>query len=171
MFGLYPIADSVVRAILLSLIGIAWIASLVRLFGLRTLTKMTAIDLLVTLATASLLAQMIASSSWHAFIQSTLGAGMLTVWQFVYAKLRRSTGMRAALENQPRLLMRNGQFLDDVLTDARVSRSDVIAKLREHNIAEYEKVDAVVLEVTGDIAVLSGHGKAADHMLQDVANI
>ena len=160
--------DSLLRGVVLSLIGIVWIASLVRVVGLRTLTQMTAIDFLITLATASLLAQMIASTSWHSFAQSLLGATMLTVWQFIYAKVRRNSDMRGYMENQPKLLMRNGEFLDDVLKETRVTRADVIAKIRENNVSDFDKVDAVVLEVTGEISVLTGEGKASNHMLQDV---
>ncbi|MBR0552238.1 DUF421 domain-containing protein [Stakelama marina] len=169
MFGLDPAPDAIVRGILLSLIGLVWIMLLVRIAGLRTLSKMTAIDFVATLATGSLLATMVSSSSWTAFLQASVGVAMITAWQYVYARLRRVDAVRSAAENKPMLLMRHGKFLDDALAKARVTRADVLSKLREHNIAGPEKADAVVLEVTGDISILHG-GHDSPEVLREVRN-
>lgn len=156
MFGLDPIPDAILRGVVLSLVGLIWLMTIVRVAGLRTLSKMTAIDFVATLATGSLLATMVSSSSWHAFIQALIGVAMLTGWQYCYARIRRVDVVRHAAENAPMLLLRDGRFLDRALAEARVTRADILSKLREHNIAGPDKVEAVILEVTGDISVLSG---------------
>ena len=59
--------------------------------------------------------------------------------------------------------MRDGVVLRDALLETRVSEEDLIAKLREANVARFSDVCAVVLETTGNISVL--HGENADEAL------
>ena len=61
-------------------------------------------------------------------------------------------------------------MLDDVLLRTRVTRDDILGKLREANVIDLSEVYAVVLESTGDISVLHGKdGKALDaRLLKDV---
>jgi uncharacterized membrane protein YcaP (DUF421 family) len=67
------------------------------------------------------------------------------------------------MQNAPVFLMRDGQFCEDALDTTRVAKSDVIAKLREANALDLDKVHAVVLETTGDVSVL--HGDRLDERL------
>ena len=52
--------------------------------------------------------------------------------------------------------MREGEIFDAALSETRVARADLIAKLREANALRFLDVRAVVLETTGDISVLHG---------------
>ena len=70
---------------------------------------------------------------------------------------RRSFGSNL-VDNTPMLLVRDGQFIEEALTKARVTRSDVYAKLRQTNVHRMDEVLAVVLETTGDISVIHGEG-------------
>lgn len=166
MFDVTFLPDAVLRGVVLSGLGLAWVIFLVRMVGTRTLSKMTAFDFLVTLATASLLATAAASGSWSSFEQAVAAITTLIAVQYVLAVLRRRFHpVRRLLENEPVLLVRDGCFLDDAMRHARVSRDDIMAKLREANVVGLEKVSAVVLETTGDISVITG--KAHDDRLFD----
>ena len=59
--------------------------------------------------------------------------------------------------------MRDGVFLEASMASSRVSRDDVLAKLRAANVLSLSEVRAVVLETTGDISVLHG-----DHLDDDL---
>ena len=90
----------------------------------------------------------------------------LFVAQYVLAKMRKSTdNVENVLSNKPMLLMRDGVMDEAALRSARVTKSDVIAKLRESNALSLDKVRADVLESTGDISVL--HGDTFDDRLLD----
>jgi uncharacterized membrane protein YcaP (DUF421 family) len=79
----------------------------------------------------------------------------------VLARTRKfSPTFRDTIENDPTMLMRDGEFVEAALKRTRVSRADVMAKLRGANALDLSKVRAVVLETTGDISVL--HGDAVD---------
>jgi len=149
--------DIAARALALSSLALFWVILVVRVVGLRAFSKMTAFDFVVTVATGSLLAGAAQASDWGAFAQSTLGIATLLALQYAIARLRKtSDGIKAVLQNRPVLLMRNGEILQEALAATRVSEGDLIAKLREANVLDFEKVRAVVLETTGDISVLHG---------------
>jgi uncharacterized membrane protein YcaP (DUF421 family) len=57
--------------------------------------------------------------------------------------------------NTPRLLYDGSRFLDENLSDERITREDVKAKIRESGHRNMESVAAVVLETTGNVAVIS----------------
>ena len=158
--------DIATRAVVLSLIGIVWVTLVIRMIGLRSLSKMTNFDFVVTIASGSLLAGAVQASEWPAFIQALAALAALFVLQFIIAKLRQqSESFEQAIQNGPIFLMWEGKFIDDALETSRVARDDVIAKLREANVLDFGQVRAVVLETTGDISVL--HGDHLDDELVD----
>lgn len=164
MFDLSPFADHLVRGIVLSIIALLWVIALIRIVGLRSLSKMTPFDFVVTVASGSLLAGAGQASDWLAFVQSLMALAALFGGQYVLAQLRRKSAIvQDVLSNDPILLMRNGEFNEAALRQSRVTRGDVIAKLRESNALRFEQVRAVVLEATGDISVL--HGDTLDEAL------
>ena len=74
--------------------------------------------------------------------------------------------MTTLVDNEPLLLMRGEDILDDNLRKAKVTHGDLRAKLREANVTKLSQVHAVVMESTGDIAVL--HNDSDDHEIDDV---
>ncbi len=97
-------------------------------------------------------------------------ASLLSV-QAVIALLRQRTAVNKIVDNEPLLLMRDGEFIPDALSRSRVTEADVIAKLREANVLRISDVRAVVLETTGDISVLHGTDELDDIILQSVRDI
>ena len=149
--------DILARALLLSAIALTWVVFVVRVIGLRTFSKMTAFDFVATVATGSLLAGACQATTWPEFAQPTLAISALLGAQFVIAKLRQaSDGFEEVVQNEPVILMREGEIFDAALSETRVARADLIAKLREANALRFSEVRAVVLETTGDISVLHG---------------
>lgn len=49
-----------------------------------------------------------------------------------------------------------------------MTRSDVLAKLRGANVGSLSEVEAVILESTGDISVLNGHGSLDSAIMDGV---
>ncbi|WP_022671771.1 DUF421 domain-containing protein [Novosphingopyxis baekryungensis] len=158
--------DVAVRGIVLTVVALIFVVFTIRIVGLRSLSKMTNFDFVSTVATGSLLASAATVSEWPAFIQCLVAIMFLFVAQYVLAKMRKSTdNVENVLSNKPMLLMRDGVMDEAALKSARVTKSDVIAKLRESNALSLDKVRAVVLESTGDISVL--HGDTFDDRLLD----
>ena len=134
-----------------------WVVLLVRINGLRSFSKMTNFDFVMTVAVGSLLASASQTTTWEAFLQAMVAMAALFIVQSVSARLRRrSDKIEAIMQNTPVILMRNGEIIDGALEETRVARSDLLAKLREANVLDLNEVRAVVLETTGDISVLHG---------------
>ena len=164
MFFENTLLDLVARGFALAAMGIFWVVVLIRLNGLRSLSKMTNFDFVMTIALGSLLATAAGADSWQVFGQSLAAQAALFFVQWSTAKLRRSSDtIETAMQNAPIFLMRDGEFCEDALDETRVAKSDVIAKLREANALELAKVKAVILETTGDVSVL--HGDNLDESL------
>ena len=163
-----PLLDAALRGLILSVIGLVWVVLLVRVNGLRSFSKMTNFDFVMTIAIGSLLAGAAQSTGWPTFLQSVGAMVGLFAVQRVLARLRKmSAAFESAIQNEPIVLMRDGVLLQEALTSSRVARNDLTAKLREANVLDLGKVRAVVLETTGDISVLHGD-ECADELLDGV---
>ncbi|MEQ9400199.1 MAG: DUF421 domain-containing protein [Longimicrobiales bacterium] len=138
-----------------------------RAMGLRSFSKMSSFDFAVTVAFGSLLASAVVSSD-PPLLLAVVAMGSLYAIQWAVSALRtRIPLVRAAVDNQPVLLMWEGTIHEDTLRRTGVARSDLMAKLREANVLRLEQVRAVVLESTGDVSVLheSPDGAGLDEAL------
>ena len=171
MFTSYPMLDVILKGLLLTAMGMVWVVVLVRINGLRSFSKMTNFDFVMTVAVGSLLASASQTNNWEAFLQAMIAMATLYLVQSVTARMRRqSDTIEAVMQNTPVILMRNGQIIESALAETRVARSDLMAKLREANVLDIQQVKAVVLETTGDISVLHGH-HCADEILEGTRSI
>jgi uncharacterized membrane protein YcaP (DUF421 family) len=148
---------ALVRGVLLTAIAFAWTLLLVRIVGLRSFAKMTAFDFVATVATASLIAQAATRSDWGDLAQSLAGIGAVFLAQWLLATLRLESGAAArAIRNEPLLLMIDGEFLEEPMRQSRVSRANLVEKIRASGATRLDEVRAVVLETTGDLSVIAG---------------
>ena len=168
LFDSDGIAGSVLRGMVLTAGAVAWTLLLVRIVGLRAFSKMTAFDFVSTVATASLIARAAGSTDWRDYAQALAGIGAVFLLQWLLAKARQKSAMgRRLIRNQPLLLMRDGKFLDDAMRESRVSRADLLEKIRGSSAASLDDVKAVVLETTGDVSVMTS-ATLDPRLLEDV---
>ncbi len=138
----------------------------VRIVGLRSLSKMSSFDFLVTVALGSTLATVAATNA--SLINGALAFVTFLAAQAAIAVARRSPKIASLVDNEPRLLMSGAVMYESAMHECRVTRRDVIAKLREANVTNVDQVLAVVLETTGDISVLHGDGPLDETLLEGV---
>jgi uncharacterized membrane protein YcaP (DUF421 family) len=137
-----------------------------RISGLRSFSKMSSFDFAITIAIGSVLASTILFKP-PSLVHAAVAMGTLFAIQMVVAHFRgNSSVMRKLVDNEPLLLMKNTQVIEKNLKRAKVTHSDLRAKLREANVTQVTQVQAVVMESTGDIAVL--HHDDPDHKLDDI---
>lgn len=142
------------------------VVAIIRLIGLRSLSKMSSFDFAVTVAIGSILGSTVASTT--AITEGALAILSLLAVQWVIAQFRRRSIGGRIVDNRPILLVRDGEFVDDALDAARVTRSDVYARLRGENVHSMSQVLAVVLETTGDISVLHGDDTLEPELFDNV---
>lgn len=141
-----------------------------RIFGLRTFAKMSAFDFASTVAVGSVIATTIVNTDTSVWA-GCISLLVIIALQFVAAFMKqKSDTLEESIENDPILLMDGPDILYDNLDKTEVSKSDLIAKLREANVVQLSQVKAVVLETTGDISVLHGsnQNELDDILLEDV---
>jgi uncharacterized membrane protein YcaP (DUF421 family) len=127
---------------------------LLRSSGKRTLSKLNAFDLVVTVAMGSTLSSALLSSD-VSFAEGA--AAFLALVLLQYAVARSSITWPAfgrLVRSQPRLLLENGRILDDALRQERVTRAEVLSALRSAGIGQVGQAAAVVLESDGSLSVL-----------------
>ncbi len=166
-----PVLDLLLRSFVLGPLTLLWIVATVQVIGLRSFSKMTAFDFVSTVATGSLLANAATATDWPGFFQSAIAVTAVLGAQALFTWSRRQGGLvREYLENDPVLLMSEGEFCRAAMARCRVTEADIYAKLREANVLQLAEVRAVVLETTGDISVLHGES-LSDRLLSYVENI
>ncbi len=140
---------------MLTAVAVLWTILLVRIVGLRAFSKMTAFDFVTTIATGSLIAQAGTRSTWTEFVQALAAIVGVFLVQWLLGKTRLSSeAFQNLITNKPVLLMKDGEFIEAAMTKTRVSRSNIMEKLRAANVASPSEVKAVVLETTGNISVM-----------------
>ena len=134
----------------------------IQISGKRTLTKLNAFDLVVTVALGSTLATVLLSNS-VALAEGVLAMAMLIFFQFAITWVSvRSTRFESLVKSEPTLVVRDGQFLEAALRSQRVTHDEVRSVLRSHGVTDMEKVHAVVLETDGSMSVLQDSLRHAD---------
>tara|TARA_R110002033_G_scaffold45540_5_gene89174 strand:- start:153 stop:653 length:501 start_codon:yes stop_codon:yes gene_type:complete len=141
---------------------------LTRINGLRSFSKMSGHDFVITVAMGSVLASVVVGTDTGLAI-GIVAIVSLFVVQAIIGRLRTHFKiMREAVDNTPLLVMEDGAFLDHNLTMAKLTRADLLGKLREANVLRLDEVRAVVFEPTGDISVLHGDRTVQDDLLEGV---
>lgn len=143
--------------------------AMLRLSGKRTLAKMNAFDLVVTIAIGSTLASILTSDRLP-LANGLLALALLVMLQYAVAWGNvRSATLRRLVKSEPTLLLYDGALQHDALRRSRISLDDVLAALRRAGIRRVSDAGAVVLEADGSLSVIAGEGPAPeDGSLRDV---
>jgi uncharacterized membrane protein YcaP (DUF421 family) len=141
---------------------------LTRLNGLRSLSKQSAFDFPITVATGSLIASTIITKDISITVGVVAAAGLYAVQAIISLARLRLAPLRSVIDNKPLLLMEGDRIDEANLREARLTREDLIAKLRLANVRDPSQVRAVVFETTADVSVITGDpGQAIHPMLME----
>lgn len=127
---------------------------LLRITGKRTLSKMNAFDLVVTVALGSTLATILLSkdvplAEGVAAFVLLAGAQYAVAWSSV-----RSRRFRRWIKAEPRLLLRDGVVIEEALRRERVTSEEVEAAIRAAGWPEPSFIALVMLETDGSMSVV-----------------
>ncbi|MDX1951822.1 MAG: DUF421 domain-containing protein [Verrucomicrobiota bacterium] len=125
-----------------------------RITGKRTLSKMNAFDLVVTVALGSTLAT-IALSKDTALLQGLLVLTLLVTLQFLVAWLSvRSRAVSNLVKATPVYLFKEGEFQEKTLLRERVTHDEIMAAARSDGFADLTELHAVILETDGSFSII-----------------
>lgn len=147
------------RVLIIGTLAYVALVAILRISGKRTLTKLNAFDLVVTVALGSTLATILLSKS-VALAEGVLAMALLVLLQFMITWLSvRSPGFQNLVKSEPTLLVHRGKFLEGAMRAQRITRDEIMAALRSNGVPDAADVAAVVLETDGSMAII----KEADH--------
>lgn len=150
------------RVLVVGTLAYCALVVLLRVSGKRTLAKLNAFDLIVTVALGSTLATVLLSKS-VALIEGLAAFVLLAGLQYLVAWLSvRSPRFSDLVKSEPTLLLHRGCFLDRAMRLQRVTRAEILAALRSAGVAEPSQVAAVVLETDGSLSVIQNADRSWD---------
>lgn len=162
--GWFPL----VRTLVIGLLAYATLILFLRISGRRTLAKMNAFDLVVTVSLGSTLATILVSKD-VALAQGAVALALLIGLQYVITwSSVRNQWIRKLVTGEPALLLFRGQPIQVALRKSRVTEDELRAAIRSSGIGKIEAVEAVVLETDGSFSVLAGASGTGTSSLADV---
>ena len=142
------------KALLAAPILYALVVAGVRLTGKRTTGQMNNFDWIVTVAMGSITASGIVIDDVS--LSEAGGAiAVLLALQWAITRLTlRSGKLDDFVKAEPALLVHEGRLLKDAMRRERITKDEVVAKLRGKGIAKLSDVSALILENDGTFSVL-----------------
>ena len=143
-----------VRVLATGVLSYVGLVALLRCSGKRTLSKMNAFDLVVTVALGSCLASVLLGEQ-VALAEGLTAFAVLVAMQFAVAwSSARSERVEAVMKSRPTMLVWRGRLLPEALRAQRVTEREVHAACRQAGASSLDRVHAVVLETAGELSVL-----------------
>jgi len=125
-----------------------------RVAGQRALAKMSAYDMIVTVALGSLVASVATSTDITVADGAAAVVTFLVLQQATSWLQARSKHVHHLVRERPQVMVWNGRFLDDRLSEASVSQDEVRAAIRRTGMLSVSQVQCVVLENDGEWSVM-----------------
>lgn len=145
---------TLLRTLVVAVLAYVTMIVFLRISGKRTLSKMNAFDLIVTVALGSTLATVLLSKD-VSLAEGALAFALLIGLQFVVTwSSVRTRWVKRWVTGEPRMLYYDGRLLNQALLSARVTVDEVEAAVRASGAASLGQVESVVLETDGSFSVI-----------------
>lgn len=152
MVALYPYLVIVFKSVAVYI----FIIAAIRVFGKKELSQLSVTDLVFIL--------LISNSVQNAMVgnDTSLPGGIIAALGLFVANyifryfLRRSKKFGHFVQGEKIVLVHDGVILQKGLSDAKMTEEELMMAIREHGINTIREANLVVLEVDGNVSVLSG---------------
>lgn len=142
------------RVLVVGTVAYGALIVMLRASGKRTLSKMNAFDLVVTVALGSTLATVLLNAAVP-LAEGVLALALLVGLQYAITWLSvRSVRFQNLIKGEPTLLVHDGRYLDSALVRQRVTYDEIGAALRDSGKNDIAQVMSVVLETDGSMTVI-----------------
>lgn len=146
--------SGMVRTVIVGMMAYVVLVLFLRISGKRTLAKLNAFDLVVTVALGSTLSAILLQES-IALSEGAVALGLLIALQFLVTWVSvRSHVAAKIVRSEPTLLVRSGQLCPDAMHKQRVTEDEILSSVRSNGGQSLQDVDAVVLESDGSMSII-----------------
>ncbi|WP_413452950.1 YetF domain-containing protein [Georgenia phoenicis] len=158
--------SDIVRILAVGAAAYVALVLILRVTGKRTLAKLNAFDLIVSVALGSILATVLLDTN-VTWAEGLAAFSLLTVLQLAITwTSTRVPSSRSVITAKPTLLLRDGQPLEKALREERVTMGELRQAVRATGNGDLADIGAVVLEGDGSLSVIPagkmGTGTALD---------
>jgi uncharacterized membrane protein YcaP (DUF421 family) len=149
--NLNPILDIVIR----SLAVYVFMVVAVRIFGKNQLSQLNAGDVILLLLISNAVQNAMVGPN-NTLLGGIVAALVLFVANFIVKRyIFRSKFVKELIEDQPHILVKDGKVFTDVLKKVQISEDELEESIHEHGIETVAEVKLAILEVDGNISVIS----------------
>ncbi len=149
--------ESILPIVFRSIVVYFFIVLAIRIFGKKELAQLSVVDLVFIL--------LISNSVQNAMVgdNNTLVGGLVAATSLFLVNLIlknlffKSKKISQFFQGNPLMLIYHGKELTNHLKAAEISHEELESAVREHGIEKIKEVDLAVLEVDGNISVLSNN--------------
>jgi uncharacterized membrane protein YcaP (DUF421 family) len=145
--------SGIARTLIVGALAYVALVAFLRISGKRTLAKLNAFDLVVTVALGSTLATILLSRD-VALAEGLSAFALLIALQYLvtYTSVR-FTGFAKAVRSEPSLLVHEGEICTRTMTKQRITEAEVESAIRASGGESIQAAVSVVLEADGTISV------------------
>ena len=153
-----------------TLIAYIGVIVVLRLSGKRSLAKWNIFDFVITIAIGTTLATTVMSTGdTNEMRKGIMGFLLLVIFQYTITTLSVQFNWFASIiKSKPTLVAYDGKYLDKIMRQQRLTKSEVLAAMRQQGIANLSEVGAVILETNGTLSVL---GKWETDSIDSLTNV
>lgn len=145
--------EGIARTLVVGVLAYGALILFLRISGKRTLAKLNAFDLVVTVALGSTLSAIILQES-VALAEGAVALALLILAQYAVTFTSvRSTFFASLVRSEPALLARNGQYCPETMRRQRITQDEVLSAIRSSGGLHLSKVESAILESDGTISV------------------
>jgi|JI6StandDraft_1071083.scaffolds.fasta_scaffold63855_3 uncharacterized membrane protein YcaP (DUF421 family) len=149
-----------------SLLNIAFRSSVVyifmvasfRIFGKRELSQLSITDLSLVVLISNAVQNAMVGENTSLIGGLTAGVVLFALNMVVSFLMYRFKPIRNLIQSEPVTLIYNGKILDKNLKDVLLTDDELLAAVREHGVSAIQDVSLAVMEVDGNISVISEDG-------------
>jgi uncharacterized membrane protein YcaP (DUF421 family) len=127
---------------------------LLRAAGKRTLSRMNAYDMVITMALGSILAKVLLTQE-ISISESIAATFLLILLQYSLSlAMYCFPQLRQIISAKPAVLFYKGRYIDSVMKKERVDKDEIQAAIHEKGISDIMQIEAVILGANGQMSVL-----------------
>jgi uncharacterized membrane protein YcaP (DUF421 family) len=146
--------EPLLRIIIVGICSYVALIFLLRAAGKRTLSRMNAYDMVVTMALGSIMAKVLLTPE-QSVSESITAMFLLIALQYsVSVAMCRCRWFRHLISSKPSVLFHDGEYIEDTMKKERVDKDEIEAAIHAKGIADMALVEAVILGTNGDLSVL-----------------
>jgi uncharacterized membrane protein YcaP (DUF421 family) len=129
----------------------------IRIFGKKELAQLSVLDLVFILLISNAVQNAMVGSN-TSLSGGLIAAGTLFLLNFIFKYLLyRSKKITSLMEGEPVILVSEGKVNDKNLRRLRITTNELLEAIREHGVKGIHEVNLAILEVDGNISILSNN--------------